>query len=138
MYADDCCIYVSGPNISELIRRANEELITINSWINCNRLTLNSDKTHYLIFHRKKTIPVNIDQLKINSIPITQKSNTNFLGVILDTKLNWKDHISHVQSKVNKQCGILYQVRDALSTKALKTLTSLTAMSCGVQQHKVR
>ena len=49
MYADDCCIYVSGPDINELIRRANEELIMINSWINCNKLTLNSDKTHFLI-----------------------------------------------------------------------------------------
>ena len=122
MYADDCSIYASGANIREIITRANQELIIINSWIKCNKLTLNMDKTHYIIFNRNKTLPFNLDQLKIDSTPVVEQSSTKFLGVFLDKKLSWKDHINHVQAKINKQCGIIYQVRGLLSTKALRLI----------------
>ena len=36
---------------------------------------------------------------------------TGALGVIIDEKLTWKDHISLVRSKLSKTVGILYRVR---------------------------
>ena len=44
----------------------------------------------------------------MNNSIITRVRATKFLGVIIDEKLTWKDHISFVRSKLSKTVGILY------------------------------
>ena len=44
---------------------------------------------------------------------------TTFLGVIIDEKLTWKDHISLVRCKLSKTVGILFRVRHLLNRSAL-------------------
>ena len=53
-----------------------------------------------------------------NSI-ITRVRATQFLGVIIDEKLTWKDNISLVRSKLAKTVGILDRVRHLLNRSAL-------------------
>ena len=53
---------------------------------------------------------------------ITRVRATKFLGVIIDEKLTWKDHISLVRSKLAKTVGILYRVRHLLNRSALLIL----------------
>ena len=47
----------------------------------------------------------------MNNGIITRVRATKFLGVIIDEKLTWKDHISLVRSKLAKTVGILYLTR---------------------------
>ena len=42
-----------------------------------------------------------------------------YLGVILDNKLSWIQHISYVKSKVSKGIGIMYKARNYINKKAL-------------------
>ena len=44
----------------------------------------------------------------MNKSIITRVRATKFLGVIIDEKLTWKDHISLVRSKLSKIVGILF------------------------------
>ena len=55
----------------------------------------------------------------MNNSIITRVRATQFLGVIIDEKLTWKDHISLVRSKLAKTVGILYRVRHLLNRSAL-------------------
>ena len=55
----------------------------------------------------------------MNNSIITRVRATTFLGVIIDEKLTWKDHISLVRSKLAKTVGILYRVRHLLNRSAL-------------------
>lgn len=57
LYADDSNIYASGPSLHHLITMANEELKKILKWLLSNKLTLNTEKSHFLIFNRNKVIP---------------------------------------------------------------------------------
>ena len=34
---------------------------------------------------------------------------TKFLGVLIDAKLNWKDHMTNVKSKRSKSTAVLYE-----------------------------
>ena len=34
---------------------------------------------------------------------------TKFLGVLIDNKLNWKDHIDVIKTKLSKNIGIMYE-----------------------------
>ena len=55
----------------------------------------------------------------MNNSIITRVRATEFLGVIIDEKLTWKDHISLVRSKLAKTVGIVYRVRYLLNRSAL-------------------
>ena len=62
LFADDSCFYYSHNDINTLIEIVNTDLLQVNSWLNSNKVTLNLDKSHFIIFNRKLTLPVNIPQ----------------------------------------------------------------------------
>ncbi len=72
-----------------------------------------------LITNRK--IPTSIS-LNINNNVITEKTETKFLGVIVDNQLNWNAHINHISNKVSKSVAILRLLRDTFPKHILKTL----------------
>ena len=49
-------------------------------------------------------------------------TKTKFLGVIIDNKLKWNDHITYVKSKISKTIGLFYKMRQYLGRKALVNL----------------
>ena len=57
MYADDTNVFLKNKCYEKLYKIANQELINIDNWLLANRLILNKDKTHYMIFHTAKTKP---------------------------------------------------------------------------------
>ena len=54
LYADDACFLLGGKNLENLITCLNNELKNITTWLKSNKLTLNVNKTHYMIFHRAR------------------------------------------------------------------------------------
>ena len=59
LYADDSNMFHFHVNLKELVIEINRELKNISEWFRCNKLLINMDKTHFLIFSRKR-IDVNI------------------------------------------------------------------------------
>ena len=64
-------------------------LFKIETWLAANRLTLNVNKTHYMIFHRSRLKAIHCDIILNDDI---LKRVTKFLSLIIDEKLNWKQH----------------------------------------------
>ena len=58
----------------------------------------------------------------INVLNIDRKTCIKYLGIYLDEHLNWKTQIAHVQGKLTKNLGILYQLRNHLNLKMLRQL----------------
>ena len=110
LYADDTCIYISGSDINALFDVLHIELASLLEWLNANRLTLNVEKTFYMLFHRKR---IKTDNLKliIGQSMLKQTS-----------QCNWAAHIAHVKSKISKCVGILIKARPCLSRKCLLDL----------------
>ena len=53
LFADDTNVFVSGRDINHMMNTMNIELKKIWSWLNTNKLSLNINKTHYVIFKSK-------------------------------------------------------------------------------------
>ena len=121
LYADDTCIYLRGSDIAALFDLLNVELNSLYEWLNANKLTLNVDKTFYMIFHRTR-IKTDELSLRIGQGTLKETSHHKYLGLIIDNKLNWSAHISHVKNKVSKCVGILLKARTYLSRKCLLNL----------------
>ena len=75
-----------------------------------------------MIFHRSRIKPNVINKVVIDNHDLTQVNSAKYLGVIIDHKLNWIEHISYVKSKISKGIGIMYKARQLLTKKALLIL----------------
>ena len=51
LFADDTNIYYESKSLNEIEKTVNKELDKLYLWLNVNRLSLNLDKTNYIIFH---------------------------------------------------------------------------------------
>ena len=121
LYADDTCVTIAGKNIDQLIFTLNEEVELLNTWLKSNKLSLNVSKTHYLIFHRARLKQANL-ALSINGVTVSEVKTFKYLGVIIDNKLKWIDHIAHVKIKVSRGIGIIRKARSFISKNSLKDL----------------
>ena len=61
MFADDTNLIYSGKSIRSLFNTVNNELSSISHWFSSNKLSLNADKTKFILFHKvrqRDNIPV--------------------------------------------------------------------------------
>ena len=73
LFADDTNAFVTGRNINDLIILMNNELKKLMSWLYANKLSLNVNKTHFLIFRSKGMAkPVLTESLQINGETIKE------------------------------------------------------------------
>ena len=117
LFADDTNLFKSGTDINAMERDINDELRNISAWLKVNKLSLNVDKTYYMILSRKKTERKNIT-VRINEKVISEVRKIKFLGVMLDNKVNWKDHINYISGKVSHGIGMILKARRSLKKKA--------------------
>ena len=122
MFADDTTFLYTGNNLNTLTNNVNTELIKIYEWLKCNKLSININKTLYIIFSSKNKIIDDDQQVKINSEPIERVYYTKFLGVFLDSNLNWKKHIEYVSKKISKSIDIFCKARKLLNKPSLVNL----------------
>ena len=60
--------------------------------------------------------------LSIDGVNIERVHDFRFLGVILDEKFSWKNHVAHIKAKVAKSIFILNKVKYELDTNVLRML----------------
>ena len=68
---------------------------------------INVSKIYFMVFTKKKC---NIDAINMCNSEIKQVSSLKFLGVIVDNKLNWSNHINFIGNNLSKNIGVLYRV----------------------------
>ena len=122
LFADDTNVFCSGENMNDVIQMLNDELRNMSVWFKVNKLSLNVSKTNYMVFSNKWKHSYNTNEIKIDDILIEEVTVTKFLGVLIDNKLQWKEQIDSVCSKVSKNMSIIYRVRHILDTNSLFTL----------------
>ena len=75
--------------------------MSASDWFQANKLSLNLNKTNYIIFRSiKKPIPNTNNMALIDNTTIPQVSSTKFLGVHIDQHLKWKTHIDEISKKI--------------------------------------
>ena len=80
-----------------------------------------SKQAQEVVFSRK-TEKVNHMSLTFNVKPVAQTSHQKHLGLYIDEKLNFSNHIKEIISKVNKGIGIIRKLRYILPRNALLTI----------------
>ena len=107
----------------------------LNIWFAINELPLNVSKTNLccLAIAKKKYIEKSITNAKIDMV-----YKIKFLGVLVDNKLNWKDHIDMIKTKlleywhyVQSQIFIKPNLRHDIALFAVRSICNLLLVSVG-------
>ena len=99
LFADDCNLFYSDKDLQHLEETVNRELGEINTWLCANKLSLNIDKTHFVIFHPyQKKLNYSM-KIEINGKTINQYKSVKYLGILIDCHLTWKEHIQQISKK---------------------------------------
>jgi len=82
----------------------NTELKIAIDWFKANKLSLNLNKTNYIVFRSiNKHISTSTQEVNIENVIIPRVESTKFLGVHIDQHLKWNIQIS---KKISKNIGI--------------------------------
>ena len=73
------------------------------------------------MFTRKSKTATSLN-IGIDDKIINEVNKTKFLGVIIDKKLTWKEHISYLSSKISRGIGMIIKAKKRLNKDALVTL----------------
>ena len=124
LYADDAALVISANNIKKLRQKINREAKLFFSWLVDNKLTLNYKKTKFMIISNKKYDKALFKKfrLNINKCNIKLVTKFKYLGVILDCKLTWRNHIEFLQTKVSHASGILFKTRHLMPLHVSKLI----------------
>ena len=91
LFADDTTILFEENNIHSIVTSLNYELDQLIIWLNANKLSINVSKTHYMVFHHERR-KIDHEDIILNN-NILRAHCTNFVGIIMDDKLKWANHI---------------------------------------------
>lgn len=122
LFADDSNFFLTGNDVNTMIDSINEEMIHVVSWLKANKLTLNVDKTHFMIFAPARKKYDTTANIIVQNCSIKQVHCTKFLGVIIDSNLTWKNHISYISNKIAKNIGVLCRGRRVFNNDTMVTL----------------
>ena len=108
-FADDCAVLMSGSDPNTLVKNMQKALTEVESWGRKCGLIFNPSKIVAIMFGRRKVW--DFKRIKMGGIEIPFLSETKYLGVTLDSKLNWK---THIKNKVEAAKKLIYLVNQAV------------------------
>ena len=123
-FADDTTVFASHKNLNSVTDAINNGLENIDEWLKANRLSLNVEKTSYMLFSNKKSTDCPI--FKIRNQILSNVSNAKFLGIHLDDKLSFKNHVDTLCKKLSQSLGafrkIAFYLPEFIKTKLYYSL----------------
>ncbi|XP_053687239.1 uncharacterized protein LOC128736776 [Sabethes cyaneus] len=123
-YADDLKLYhtIKQPLDMSFLQ---EQLENFAKWCQINRLSLNVSKCSVISFGRKHSL-FQYDYA-LAGVRLLRESTVKDLGVLIDAKLTFKDHISYVVAKASSQRGFLFRF-----AKKFKDIYCLKTLYCSI------
>ena len=106
-YADDTAILAKGRTPESAAVLVQHHLFALEGWLRKWRIKINIDKCVQVTFTlRRRPTP----RIFLNGQPIPTASKVKYLGLILDKRLTWRDHIMAKRLILNQRIKMLYRL----------------------------
>ena len=111
-------------NVNTSASQLNSDLSKMSNWTFQWKMSFNPDpskQAQEVIFSRKiqKTCHLSI---YFNNKSVKQVPSQKHLGLILDNKLNFQEHLKNILNKVDKTIGLLQKLQNILPRESLLTI----------------
>lgn len=111
LFADDTLLYVIGETEAEIEFKLQSVFIAVQEWLRVNKLIMNVEKTKFMILHSGRNIEERETKLFTTDLKEIQRVyKMKYLGVIIDSKLNFKDYIEYIVKKTGKKINMLNRI----------------------------
>ena len=118
LFADDLNMFLANKDRKILYQQANQVPLDIYNYCFENMLIINFEKCCYIDFSRGKKGEDYF--IGIFNRKFEQVDNCKFLGVYINSDLNWNDQIRNVINQVSKSCGSLDSICLRVPLKVLR------------------
>lgn len=108
LYVDDTNIVNRSPSFSDLFNQSNSSICNINKWFLANELSSNPTKTQQLLISNR-------------THSFKNPPSITFLGIQIDPRLKWDEHVSTLSKKICKTIFLLRNMSKAVSRDVLLT-----------------
>ena len=124
LFADDTSFFSVVRDINQSGINLNDDLKKISNWAFQWKMSFNPDinKQAQEVIFSHKLQKLNHPSLASNGTSITQSEIQKLLGLFLDSKLDFKEHIQNVLAKVSKTIGLLRKLQKSLPRSPLITI----------------
>ena len=112
IFADDTSLIITHESKESLHDLTSQAIKQAECWFYDNNLTLNKEKTYQLTFCHKTNLDLNI----------VNDKHVKFLGLYVDSALNWNVHLNKLSKKLASACFALYRMRNYCSIPKLKEI----------------
>ena len=121
-FADDTNLLHFDYSVKKLNKVVNYDLKHLVHWLNANKISLNVGKTELVFFKPRKKQPDYNLSIKLNGKTLSITPSVKYLGVKIDSNLNWKEQQNSVAIKLNKANAILSKLRHYVNQKTLRSI----------------
>ena len=115
-YADDNTVNAVKDNIEDLLKTLEDETCQILDWFRINEMKPNDDKCHLLICNHDQ------GSVTLGHEKIEATNSVKLLGVTIDNKLNFTDHVSDLCKKGNQKLHALARISKYVQEDKLKII----------------
>ena len=123
IYADDTNLFTTGNCMKQNIEKINRGLASIHKWMVANKLTLNINKSKFMLFKRRqRCLPNDSVDIRNDQTYLERVDHIKFSGVILDEGLISNHQVSAGTCKISKFVPILYSTRNNFDASSLKLI----------------
>lgn len=143
-YADDTVLLLRGETWEETSYYAENALRDVLFSLSLNSLTLNTSKTKYITFAIKRNLQPKTDNFNIRAHTcgqqispdmhcdcqcISRTTSIKYLGVVIDSALNWHEHLISLKTRLRKLIFIFKSLRSSCDASTLFMVYKALAQS---------
>ena len=105
-YADDIALAAKGPDLLDCVSRLQRGVNAVEQWASAHSLKLSHSKSEVLLLTQKRkyhSLVMATPPLRVGDKPVHYAfGSVRYLGIWLDRKLSWSDHVRTKCNKVKK------------------------------------
>ena len=104
LYADDTAIIFSANCDAVLQTVINDFFVKYSIWCSLNCIVVNPTKSNFLSFNHTNVV------ISINGQTLANPHFVKYLGIIIDDKLSWCEHVKYVSKLCSQRIGVFKKV----------------------------
>ena len=138
-FADDGRLLVIGKDLAMIYQELQKALDAASKWGDDNGLDFNPLKTEVVLFTRKYKYTLPPQPLKMKGVQLEVVKSARYLGVQMDRRLNWHEHVTEKIKQAKRKTHLVSQIigksqgpRSQLKAWAFKQII-IPGLSYGVQ-----
>ena len=114
-------LFAYNKNLETVICKPRQEFSILSNWIYDNYIVLNPETCHFMLFGVKENEQFD---LIYNGITLKHISHEKMLGVTIDNKLSFDEHIINICKTANKKFNALSRINHYMKQNQKEILLS--------------